>query len=67
MKTVSLRVPTLHITAMIKGMKKAKVFQIDKTKNTVIVKTSKDQEVFRALKMGSIDLWVVRHTANLFI
>ena len=66
MKIVSKRLNTEHVKAMTKAMEIVPTFIVEKTDNTVIVKTRKGVEVYRALKLSECDLWLVAHAKNLF-
>jgi hypothetical protein len=57
-----------HINAMLKALRKAKVFKIDRdhSAGTVIVTHPKAGEVFRYLLTDN-DVWLTRHAANLFV
>lgn len=61
------RVNTEHVKAKTKALEAVPTFVVKKTKNTVLVTTRKNFEVFLALKMGrGIDLWTVSYVTNLF-
>lgn len=66
MEKIFKRVNTEHINAMVKAMRAAPGFKVVKTQFTVLVKTKKGVELFRALKLGRADIWAVSHVKNLF-
>lgn len=58
---------TEHINAMVKAMRKSNCFDIARTGETVVAKAIKSgEEVYRALKKGGADAWIVSHHNNLF-
>jgi len=67
-KMISAKLNSEHLNAMVKALRQVKAFQIDRDHNqgTVVATHPKAGEVFRALKMGKQDLWLVRHVDNLF-
>lgn len=53
-----------NINAMLKALRKVKVFTIDKTNNKVVVSHKKVGEVLRGLRSPSG--WLTRYNKNLF-
>lgn len=66
MEKVSKRVNTEHVNAMTKALEAVPNFTVKKTGSTVVAKTRKGTEVYRALKIGRLNLWTVRHFKDLF-
>ena len=64
---ITITLSSEHVRAMVKALKETKAFSIEKTQTTIIISHKKAGEVFRALKHGKIDMWIVRHVENLFI
>ncbi len=57
---------TTHVTAMVKALRKAGTFTIDRTRTSVVAKHG-DTEVLRALKHSHrVDRWLCRHVDKLF-
>lgn len=67
---VTVALPTVHVTAMVAAMEAVGTFEIEKTAETVVAtfpkKNGTKLEVFRALKKGAADVWIIRHHAKLF-
>lgn len=65
---LSKRLNTEHLNAMVKAMRPVPTFTITRnyTRGTVIVTHPAAGEVFRAIKCGAADLWIIRHNKNLF-
>lgn len=67
---MTVALPTAHVTAMIDAMTKANVFEIEWDHETAVAtftkKNGEKREVFRALKKGAADVWIIRHHKNLF-
>ena len=55
-----------HINAMVKAVRAAKLFTVERTPETVIVThTTTGKEVFRSLRHGTS--WITRYHEKLFI
>ena len=66
-KKVSKRLNTEHLNAMVKALRAAKVFKIERNHNHGwVIATHKGVEVFRSLRAGAVDLHLIRHADNLF-
>jgi len=59
---------TAHLNAMVRALRKMPTFTITRnyTQGTVIARHPGSGEVFRAIKCGKSDFWVIRHHKNLF-
>jgi hypothetical protein len=67
MKKINKRMNTAHVKAATKALEAVPSFLVTKTATTVLAKTGKGVELYRALKINAVsDLWVVSQVENLF-
>jgi hypothetical protein len=67
MPKVNKRMNTAHVKAATKALEAVPSFLVTKTATTVVAKTGKGVELYRALKINArADLWMVAQMENLF-
>lgn len=64
MKKISRMLDSENINAMVKALRQAKVFTIERTKETIIITHPKAGEVLRSLRNKAV--WITRYNKNLF-
>ncbi len=66
MKMITKVLNRTHINAMVKAVRKTKLFDIERTSETIIIKHIKTgDEVFRSLRHGPS--WITRYHEKLFV